>query len=314
MIKRIAKHFLARFGLELRKSDSPRYNKLGNVGVPYNEWEARGKKIFLKILNITVEKNSTLILAYAIAKRISNGGGHFFYDTDGRLQLSIQGVNFFINFTDELFVIAEVFINRDYNFKTTDQLLILDIGLNIGATALFFSTQKNVKTIYSYELFEPTYLAAKRNFEINDASKIISLNVGLGRETKQLQIPYSESSKARMGLHGLPSSEEFPDAKLVTVTIIDVAEEINRIHNLEPDIKKVCKMDCEGAEFEILARLFEKKVIRLIDVYIIEWHNEDPKTIESEFLQNGFDVLKPTSDDPTTGIIYAFKKGLTLSN
>jgi len=109
-------------------------------------------------------------------------------------------------------------------------------------------------------------------------------------------------------LHGLPSSEKFPDATQVTVSVKDAAEEVVRINQLEPDRKKVCKMDCEGAEFEILERLFQNKVADLIDVYIIEWHAQDAKNIEDQFLHNGFDVITPTSDNTHTGLLYAFKK------
>jgi FkbM family methyltransferase len=308
MIKQLTKRFFGIFGVEVRKSNSRRFNKLGDAGIPYEEWELRGKKYYLKLLDISVPENSTLISAYKTAKGICQHGGHFFYDMDGNLRLTIQGINFFINYTDELFVISEVFVTCDYNFKTRDELVVVDIGLNIGATALFFSKQENVRRIYSYELFEPTFRAAQRNLTLNDSSKIVSINVGLGRETRELQLPYSAASKARMGLKGLPVSEEFPDATLLTVSLIDAAEEIQRIDKLEPGIKKICKMDCEGAEFEILDQLFYKNVIDLIDIYIIEWHNQDPANIEVQFLKSGFDVLKPNSDDPLTGLIYAFKQ------
>lgn len=308
MIKDITKQFFAVLGLEVHKSNSPRYNKLGSVGVPYNEWEVRGKQYYLKLFDVTVsDVNSPLIAGYQMAKRISEHGGHFFFDEDGQLRLTIQGATFYINFTDELFVISEVFVTNDYNFKSKDLIIVVDIGLNIGATALFFSQHPNVKKIYSYELFEPTYRAAQRNLALNDASKIITKNIGLGRETRQLQIPYSPTSKARMGLNGLPSTEQFLDATMLTVSVTDVAEEVVKISGLEPGIKKVCKMDCEGAEFEILERLFEKNVIGLLDIYIIEWHNQDTAVIESQFLKNGFDILKSNSEDPLTGLIYAFK-------
>ncbi len=300
---------LGLFGLEVRKSNTPKFNTLGFYGIPYEEWEQRQKKYYLKRFNITVnDATSPLIAGYDMAKRIAvNGGGRFSYDANGALILSIQGVRFYINFTDELFVIHEVFVSGDYNFKTRDEVVVIDIGLNIGATALFFSRQENVRRVYAYELFEPTYLEAQRNLALNDATKITSLNVGLGKENKQLQLPYSITSKARMGLNGLPATEKFPDAKLVNVSLIDVAEEVVRINNLEPGVKKICKMDCEGAEFEILEQLFKKDVAHLIDFYIIEWHNRDTTDIENQFLRIGFDLTKSTFEDGQTGLIHAYK-------
>lgn len=308
MLKQVVKQIIGRFGLELRKTQSDRFNKLGFFGIPYDEWEFKEKKYYLKVLDITVDHTSSpLIGGYKLAKQIkTNGGGQFYFDNSGHLQLNIHGISFFINYTDELFVIHEVFVSGEYNFRTPDEFIVIDIGLNIGATALFFSSQKNVKHVYSYELFEPTYQEALRNLALNDSSKITGLNVGIGKESKQLQIPYSVTSKATMGLNGI-SSEQFPDAKIVDVCLIDAAEEFQRIDSLEPGLKKICKMDCEGAEFEILARLFERNVIGLVDFYIIEWHSKDTKELERLFMENGYDLTKSTFEDGQTGLIHAYK-------
>lgn len=309
MVKKLAKYLFPFFGIEVRKSPSPRFNKLGSLGIPYGEWEPRRNYYYLKVFDLTVKDlNSPLIAGYEIAKGLTiQGGGRFYYDDNRNLRLTIKGVNFFINSTDELFVIREVFVWEEYNFKTKDEIVVIDIGLNIGAASLFFAMKNNVRRIYAYELFEPTFLAAMRNLSINDQRKILCFNVGLGKETKQLSIPYSFANKARMGLNGLPPSENFHDATMVSVTVKDVAEEIIRISGLEPNVRKVCKIDCEGSEFEILERLFQKNVAELIDGYLIEWHLKNTEDIEESFIKNGFDIIKTTGQGGETGLLYAFK-------
>src|SRR5687768_4672911 len=103
MIKQITKHVVALFGLELRKSNSPRFNALSSLNIPYDEWERRDNKYYLKVFGLQVNNlDSPLIAGYNIAKSIRQlGGGIFFYDDNGGLRLSIQGVNFFVNFPDE---------------------------------------------------------------------------------------------------------------------------------------------------------------------------------------------------------------------
>ncbi len=307
MVKRITKYLFSLLGLEIRNTSFPRFNKLRDFGIPLDEWEPRQKMFFLKLINLAVaDLESPILLGYENAKRIAQkGGGRFHYDDQQQLRLSIQGVNFFINYTDELYVINEVFINEDYNFKTNDEVVVIDIGQNIGATSLFFATHNNVKRVYGYELFPQTYLAGQRNLSLNDASKIISKNLGLGRETRQLRVPYSLANKAVMGIS---SFEKFPGAVEVEVSVKDVAEEMIDLSQLEYGLKKICKMDCEGAEFEILDQLFKKNVVGLIDVYLIEWHFGDTQDIEMRFLQSGFDVVKSTSNNLVTGLIYAIKR------
>lgn len=310
MIKEITKEFLANLGFELRKNTSIKRNKLKNFGIPRDEWESKNKGYYLKALNITIPKGASPLLdGYANAKRIvQHGKGEFFFDQQNCLQLKIKDVSFFITYPDELFVIHEVFVQGDYSFKTSDKLVVVDIGQNIGATSLYFAMQKNVHKVYAYELFPQTYQAGLKNLQLNDSSKITSFNFGLGKDNREMNVAYSSQGKARMGINGLPLDEQYKDVVNETVFIRDVAEEFNKISKLEPQIKKICKMDCEGAEFEILGQLFNAKAIGLMDVYIIEWHYEDTTAIEKKFLEHGFDFIKTISGGISTGLIYAFKK------
>lgn len=310
MVKEFFKRAFALLGVEVRKTSARRYNKLASLSIPYEEWEERENKIYLKRLNVTVDSiDSPLIQGYQMAKALAvRGDAVFYYDAESRLRVTIQGVNFFIEYTDELYVIKEVFVSGDYNYQSPHDFMVIDIGMNIGATSLFFQKIDRVKKIYAYELFEPTYQSALRNLEINKSSKIISHNFGLGGANQKLTLPYSKSSKARMGVKGLPPKELFSDAELINVTIKDAAEEIGRIASLEPTLKKVCKMDCEGAETEILEQLFEQHVATLVDIFIIEWHSASIQIIERNFIHHGFDILKQNSEVEQTGLIYAFKK------
>lgn len=309
MIRQAVKYLFTLIGLDVRKGESSAYNKLAVFGIPISEWRYREKKYFLKILDVLVGEESPLLLGYPMAKEIClQGGGVFFYDEDKALRLTIKETDFYINYTDELFVIKEVFIDGEYDFKTADEVLVIDIGLNIGATSLYLSKKPQVKKIYAFELFEPTFREAKRNLSLNTDEKIECINVGLGKENRQLQLPYSISSKARMGFNGLPLNEQFPDVELVTVNVVDAAEEFMRIHQLDPTLNMVCKMDCEGAEVEILERLFETNVISLIDLYLIELHDNNTQEIEQQFLKSGFNVIRSFESSSMTGLIYAFKK------
>jgi Methyltransferase FkbM domain len=105
----------------------------------------------------------------------------------------------------------------------------------------------------------------------------------------------------------LPPNEKFDDEITEMVVVKDVAEEFVKIEKLEPGIRKLCKMDCEGAEFEILNHLFKTGRIAVMDIYLIEWHDIDPADIVRQFLNSGFEVIKSTAAHLTTGMIYAIK-------
>ena len=55
------------------------------------------------------------------------------------------------------------------------------------------------------------------------------------------------------------------------VKCIDFSEFIKK--NIYPDSKVICKMDIEGAEYEVLGKLIDDNTIDVIDRLYIEWHN-----------------------------------------
>jgi FkbM family methyltransferase len=308
MIATLAKNFLAYFGFELKRNQILRANKLGRFGIPKDEWSQNENGYFLKLLKITVkDESSPLIFSYHLARKIASyANGEFTYQGK-KLILRINDLFFSIDFPDELFVISEVFVEHSYNFRTTDKLVVIDVGLNIGAAALFFASWENVQRVYGFELFPKTHEAAVRNFALNKTDKITSYPYGLGNGPRTMSLPYYVESKAIMGFSPPPADVGWGARIMENVRVEDVAAEVMKIHKSEPHHRKLCKLDCEGAEFEILERLFETGVIDVIDIYMIEWHGRDTRPMEDKFLSRNYQLVKSSQGSTTTGLIYAFK-------
>jgi signal transduction histidine kinase len=73
------------------------------------------------------------------------------------------------------------------------------------------------------------------------------------------------------------------------------------------DKKIFFKIDCEGAEYEIIERLSEQKIFDFIDYLVIEWHDKGSTSIEKILLENNFNVISRNLGT-ISGIIYAIKK------
>ena len=69
----------------------------------------------------------------------------------------------------------------------------------------------------------------------------------------------------------------------------------------------VAKIDCEGAEYEIVQRLDQTGLLTKINIYMIEWHVRGPEILQSIFIQNDYYVLCRPNDDGT-GMMYAVRK------
>ncbi|MBC8481931.1 MAG: FkbM family methyltransferase [Planctomycetes bacterium] len=207
-----------------------------------------------------------------------------------------------------LYLIKEVFVKSEYNLNLKRESVLIDIGMNRAAASLLFATNENIKKIYAYEPFKPTFEVAKRNLRLNPqlSEKIIPLNFGLGKAEAKLELPYAANASGAMSTtHNI---REDANTKKETVVIKDAAEQIAAILEENKNKHIIVKCDCEGAEYEIFERLNEKNLVGGIDVVMMEYHFEKPDRLINIFAENGFVAqIRPGSNKSKTGYIYAVK-------
>jgi len=222
-----------------------------------------------------------------------------------------QGVRIDVSDTADcpLYLIREVFVKSEYNLDIGRESVLIDIGMNRAAVSLRFATNDNIKSVYGFEPFRPTFELAKRNLELNPqlSRKIHASNIGLGRKELTLELPYMNNATGGMSTtHDVCKGER--NAKKETVVIKDAAKEIAPI--LEDNKNKyiIVKCDCEGAEFEIFERLNEENIVGRIDVVMMEYHFEKPARLVNILAENGFAVqMKAGSSKSQTGCIYGVR-------
>ncbi len=313
--KSVVNSFLGLFGLKMGRAVPSLSNKFAHYGIKKEDYTIENGIINFHKLNIILphEKAYPLLEEYGSAVKLKDKkNALFFVNTDKNLSVEIEGVTFTINDEEELFILTEVFLEGSYNFITPlkQKIAVIDIGMNVGVTSLFFASKPQVEKIFSFEPFKPTYKMAITNIKNNPAfgNKITACNFGLAKNEQQLQVAYSLKQKGRMGLNGLPQSTvEKNDAAQQTIQLKPVSEQFSSIKEKVADNFIVCKMDCEGAEYDIIDTLFETQLLSLPDVYFIEWHYKSPDTIISKLLQCNYNVIGTTFRPLHSGMIYAVK-------
>ena len=208
-----------------------------------------------------------------------------------------------------LYLIKEVFVKSEYKLNIAKESVLIDIGMNRAAASLLFAANENIKKIYSYEPFKPTFELAKRNLELNPqlSKKINAFNFGLGKTEMTLKLPYIANASGGMSTT-YDVCKGAKNIKKETVAIKDAADVLNPILEENKDKHIIVKCDCEGAEFEIFKRLNEKDIVSRIDVVMMEYHFEKPDGLINIFTENGFAVqTKIGSRKSKTGYIYAVR-------
>lgn len=303
-------------GLKFTRTVSSFGNKMAVYNIKKSEYEINGDKIFFKEieLEIAVSKAAPVLERYQNAVSLSKKGGFtFFVNERGELIAKNKNVQFKINDEEELFILSEVFLEGAYNLisPTQKKIALIDIGMNVGITALFFASKENVAKVFSFEPFKPTFSMALQNMALNKshAAKIVAHNFGLSKEEAEIYVPYSPKEKGRMGSRGLPKSEGYvaSEVRQELMHLKSAGEEFSKINAELKDHFVVCKIDTEGAEYEIIDSLYNANLISVPDVYFIEWHEIKPDGIVTKLKQSNYNVIETSFSLLHSGMIYAIK-------
>lgn len=272
-----------------------------------------------QLINLGVSETK-IVLGINILPRIndelniekSNNNFLFKVEENGDIVAELDKVNLKFNNFNEAFIINEIFGRRIYDFSINfEDLIVVDIGMNIGTASIFFASKNNVKKVYAYEPFTPTYNLALKNISLNPKlrNKIKAYNFGLGEKEEVLTLSYCKENKGRMStvseinasIKNENTEKSFID---VNVCLKDVVQEIKSINVENPNYKLILKVDCEGSEYQIVKRLDEANLFKNIKIIMMEWHYGNPKAIEEILKKHNF-VSFTSYEEGIAGMIYA---------
>jgi FkbM family methyltransferase len=232
---------------------------------------------------------------------------------DGVL-LEAGGVKLKLQSWEELFIAKEIFAEGIYNLRLQSPFALLDIGMNVGTTSLFFARNTACQAIYAFEPFPKTVEKARVNLSLNPdlAGRIHVTAKGVAARQFSTELDYVEEYKGSLGLHGLPwyvrpalASVQCEKVRVEFVACADVFAEFVQKH---PVTTLVCKLDCEGAEYEILEALARAGLLSRIGYFMIEWHEKGAGPLQTVLTENGFCLLSFSPCAPTHSMIYAWRQ------
>jgi len=284
--------------------------------IPEDEYQVLGEDLYyLNLLNVKINPKNFdyLIRGYEMAKLLKLKREAVFEVIDDRLICEINKMKCFICTWEELLILKEIYIDGIYNYSNNNKSVLIDIGMNVGLTSLFFANKINFTNIYSFEPFKPTFDAAQENFKLNDelSKKIFPFNFGLGAENTQIEIPYNYEYKGSMGIQGLPKHIQIDDNNVtyLNIEIRSIVSELNIIKEKHKDSDIVVKMDCEGSEYVIIEKLVKENLLKYIDVVLMEWHIKGSSYLVEKLIDAGFEVFSFNETNENIGMIYGINKG-----
>jgi len=196
-------------------------------------------------------------------------------------------------------MINEIYIAKEYRRnlnKIGKKPMIVDIGGNIGSFSVFISRLIKDARVFVFEPFPDNFKILKKNIEINhlqDRIEPFQLGVAKSKSKRKLFL-----GKLGNATHSLFEKSE-KSIIIKTVSLQDILKEIKFCDFL--------KIDCEGAEYEIILNT-NKKVLDNIKIISMEYHkNGDPIKIIKHLKKAGFNVTLKKSDLEGFGFIDAWR-------
>jgi len=187
---------------------------------------------------------------------------YFYYDTSRQLSNSIGHIN-------------DNFIEEQYKWLDVKGKDVVDVGANIGDTAIYFAL-KGAKHVYAFEPYPYFYNIAKKNIKLNHLEdKITPLNEGCGKSGfVAIRKDYENT--------GGTDLKNFKKGKKIRIVSLD---EIVKRFNLK---HAALKVDCEGCEYNLILNASDD-ALKAFDQIIMEYHY-GYKNLVKRLRQAGFKV------------------------
>lgn len=169
------------------------------------------------------------------------------------------------------------FLEEDYKNLNVNGKTVVDVGANIGDTAIYFAL-KGAKKIFAIEPYPHIYGIARKNIGANGLSKKVTLlQLGIASKPGEIRINTDFVGSAGSVL------KNFEEGQKVKVMTLEDFVKKYKIKNA------VLKMDIEGSEYEILMKS-KKSVLSAFSEIIFEFHYGKTDMLSRKLRAAGFRI------------------------
>lgn len=195
---------------------------------------------------------------------------------------------------------AAVFFREDYKSLDVKDKDVIDVGMNIGDSAIYFALN-GAKRVIGLEPYPYAFSFAKKNVKLNNITNIILLNSGYGKDSKVLVDADKISSNGSTLNASCNGGIEIQIRSLKTLLAEFGMNDI------------ILKMDCEGCEYALLDEDID--TLKSVEMIQLEYHYGYQKIV-SKLMKSGFDVkytmpvksYNPNANNPEMEIGYIYAK------
>lgn len=172
----------------------------------------------------------------------------------------------------DVWAVKETFLDAFYTRYGTpiqDGWTVVDIGAGIGDFCIYSAYGNPNTVIYAFEPFSESYHLLIKNLVQNAVENVIAFQEAVWSQGGRLVLDLSEGEPLKIASRKTPLTDENKEA--VTVEALALQTVMER---LGINIVDLLKLDCEGAEYEILMEASSITLSKIKRI-IMEYHDVD---------------------------------------
>ncbi len=199
------------------------------------------------------------------------------------LKLRNPQVEIIVRSAMDIWSVKETFLDQFYTrFGTPVQAgwTIIDIGAAIGEYSLYAALAKPGVRVFAFEPFSDSYQILHKNLVINGLQTVKAFQKAVWGRTGTLNLNLETGEPLQIYSYDAKSGDDKSEGLLVEALSLEEA-----IQSIQIDKVDLLKMDCEGAEYEIL-RNASRETLAKIDRIIMEYHDLSPIDNHSILVEN----------------------------
>lgn len=238
---------------------------------------------FFAVLNALNKMRLALYIMFTLLYRLTRKRAL------ARLNFQVFGISYEVTpGHGELDIIYHTNVLKEYmqlpDFIPHEDALCIDVGANIGSTALAWAHATSVGKIFALEPHPDTYRRLLKNTELNDATRIIfPRQIAVGAKDGEIRLFISEEGSMAMkpGIYKWQGRE-------ISSPLITLDTFIKKEHITSIDILKI---DIEGSEVDAL--LGSAETLEITKHIVLEYHSADLRDQCKRMLSDhGFQLIE----------------------
>lgn len=215
-----------------------------------------------------------------------------------------NGYRFKVRTRMDVWIIKEICLDHQYEQASVDiqdGWTVLDIGAGLGDFAVQVAKSRPNSTIYAYEPFPESFALLQENLRLNGIQNVQAFPTAISAQAGL--VPFHVTAEAVA--HTTVGPESAP-GHTIQVPAITLDRALAELHVSQCDY---LKMDCEGAEYDILLNS-SPRTLQQIQHLCLEYHDNVPNVSHNDLvrllMERGFEVrVTPCPAWRHLGLLYA---------